>query len=285
MTTQEKIELEKAACKVRMGVVEATHGAKSGHPGGSLSAADLFAYLYQKEMRIDPSNPKCPERDRFVLSKGHTAPGLYSALALRGYFPAEDLKTLRHIGSYLQGHPNMNMTPGIDMSTGSLGQGVSAAAGMALAAKQKGMDVNVYTLLGDGEIEEGQVWEAFMFSAHYKLSNLCVAIDLNGLQIDGATKDVMNSAPVDKKMAAFGFDVIEIDGNDMEQLEKAFAHFHTNKAGEKPTAILMHTVKGKGVSFMENQVGWHGKAPNDEEYANAMAELNAQYAALEKEAK
>ncbi len=284
MTTQEKIALEKAACKVRMGVVEATHGAKSGHPGGSLSAADLFAYLYEKEMRIDPSNPKWPMRDRFVLSKGHTAPGLYSALALRDYFPAEDLKTLRHIGSYLQGHPNMNMTPGIDMSTGSLGQGVSTAAGMALAAKEKGMDVNVYTLLGDGEIEEGQVWEAFMFSAHYKLSKLCVVIDLNGLQIDGATKDVMNSAPVDQKMAAFGFDVIEIDGNDMEQLEKAFARFHANKAGEKPTAILMHTVKGKGVSFMENQVGWHGKAPNDEEYATAMAELTAQYAALEKEA-
>jgi transketolase len=283
MTTQEKIELEKAACKVRMGVIEATHGAKSGHPGGSLSAADLFAYLYEKELRIDPKNPKKADRDRFVLSKGHTAPGLYSALALRGFFPVEDLKTLRHIGSYLQGHPNMNMTPGVDMSTGSLGQGVSAAAGMALAAKTKAMDVNVYTLLGDGEIEEGQPWEAFMFAAHYKLTNFCVLIDLNGLQIDGPTEKVMNSKPVDKKMEAFGFRVVEIDGNDMEQIEKAFAAFHAEK--EKPTAILMHTVKGKGVSFMENQVGWHGKAPNDDEYAQAMQELNAQYAALEKEAK
>ena len=284
MTRQEKLALEMDACRIRMGIVEATHGAKSGHPGGSLSAADMFAYLYGREMRIDPRQPHKADRDRFVLSKGHTAPGLYSALALHGFLPWEELKNLRHIGSILQGHPNMNLTPGVDMSTGSLGQGISAADGMALAAKQKKLDVNVYALLGDGEIEEGQVWEAFMFAAHYKLDNLCAVIDLNGLQIDGATRDVMNSAPVDEKMKAFGFAVTVINGNDMEDIEKAFAFFHANAGTGRPTAILMHTVKGKGVSFMENQVGWHGKAPNDAEYAQAMDELKAAYAALEKEA-
>jgi transketolase len=283
MTNNEKCALKKAACKVRMGVIESTHGAKSGHPGGSLSAADVFAYLYTKELRVDPQNPQKADRDRFVLSKGHTAPGLYSALALRGFFPWEELKNLRHIGSFLQGHPNMNMTPGIDMSTGSLGQGVSTAVGMALGAKKSGLDSNVYTLLGDGEIAEGQVWEAFMFAAHYKLDKLCVIIDLNGLQIDGATSDVMNTAPVDEKMAAFGFDVTEINGNDFEELEKAFNKFHENIGSGKPTAILMHTVKGKGVSFMEDQVGWHGKAPNDDEYNKAMDELNAQLSELNKE--
>ena len=284
MTKQEKLALEKAACKVRMGIVEATHGAKSGHPGGSLSAADLFAYLYEKELRIDPKNPRKADRDRFVLSKGHTAPGLYSALAKRGFFAWEALPTLRHIDSFLQGHPNMNTVPGVDMSTGSLGQGVSAAAGMALAAQKQGKGVNVYTLLGDGEIEEGQVWEAFMFASHYKLDDLCVFIDLNGLQIDGPTAKVMNSAPVDEKMKAFGFAVMAIDGNNINQLEDAFAFFHANAGTGKPTAVLMNTVKGKGVSFMENQVGWHGKAPNDAEYEQAMAELNAHMAALDKEA-
>ena len=282
MTNEEKRSLAIAACKVRMGVVEATHGAKAGHPGGSLSAADLFTYLYNKEMRIDPANPKDPDRDRFVLSKGHTAPGLYSALAYRGFFPVEDLPTLRHIDSYLQGHPNMNTVPGVDMSTGSLGQGVSAAAGMAKGAKYLGKDINVYTLLGDGEIEEGQVWEAFMFAAHYHLDNFCAIIDLNGLQIDGPTKEVMNSAPVDEKMAAFGFQVVSIDGHDFAAMESAFAAFHA--CTDKPTAILMKTTKGKGVSFMEGQVGWHGKAPNDAEYATAMAELSAAMAELEAQA-
>lgn len=279
MTKQEKLALEKAACRVRMGIIEGTHSAKSGHPGGSLSAAEVFAYLYEKELRVDPADPHKPDRDRFVLSKGHCAPGLYAALANRGFFPVEELKSLRHIGSFLQGHPNMNTVPGVDMSTGSLGQGVSAAAGMALAAQKKGLDVNVYTLLGDGEIAEGQVWEAFLFAAHYGLANLCVMIDLNGLQIDGATKDVMNTAPVDAKLEAFGFAVQSVDGHDLEALEQAFAAFRARQ--DKPTAILLHTVKGKGVSYMENVVGWHGKAPNDEEYAQAMAELNARMAALE----
>lgn len=277
VTDKEKKELELMACRVRMGIIEGTHAAKSGHPGGSLSAADVFTYLYFKELRIDPKDPSKPDRDRFVLSKGHTAPGLYAALALRGYFPESELGTLRHIGSRLQGHPNMNDTPGVDMSTGSLGQGVSAAAGMALAAKHTGSGVRVYTLLGDGEIEEGEVWEAFMFAAHYKLSNLTVIIDNNGLQIDGPVEKVMNSAPIDKKLEAFGFDVIKTDGNDMEALEAAFA---AAKKSPGPACILMHTVKGKGVSYMENQVGWHGKAPNDEEYAQAMEELRAQLARL-----
>ena len=283
MTKEECKALQIAACQIRMGVIESTHGAKAGHPGGSLSAADMFAYLYNKEMRIDPQNPQWENRDRFVLSKGHTAPGLYSALAYRGFFPVADLPTLRHIDSYLQGHPNMNTVPGVDMSTGSLGQGVSCAAGMAKAAKYLKQDeVRVYTLLGDGEIEEGEVWEAFLFAAHYKLDNFCAIIDLNGLQIDGPTKDVMNTEPVDAKMRDFGFEVVTINGHDVDEIEKAFDVFHATSG--KPTAILMHTTKGKGVSFMENQVGWHGKAPNDEEYKTAMDELNAQMAELEAQA-
>ena len=235
MTNQEQHQLAAAALAIRMGVIEGTHSAKSGHPGGSLSAADMFAYLYEKELRIDPARPQWPGRDRFVLSKGHTAPALYAALAHRGFFPVEDLKTLRHIGSYLQGHPNMNSVPGVDMSTGSLGQGVSVAAGMAKAARVMGSGVNVYTMLGDGEIDEGEVWEAFMFAAHYHLDNLCVMIDLNGLQIDGATKDVMNSEPVDAKMEAFGFDTVTIDGHDFAQIERAFDVFHQNAGSGKPT--------------------------------------------------
>ena len=281
MTNQEQHQLAAAALAIRMGVIEGTHSAKSGHPGGSLSAADMFAYLYEKELRIDPARPQWPGRDRFVLSKGHTAPALYAALAHRGFFPVEDLKTLRHIGSYLQGHPNMNSVPGVDMSTGSLGQGVSVAAGMAKAARVMGSGVNVYTMLGDGEIDEGEVWEAFMFAAHYHLDNLCVMIDLNGLQIDGATKDVMNSEPVDAKMEAFGFDTVTIDGHDFAQIERAFDVFHQNAGSGKPTCILMRTVKGKGVSFMENNADWHGKAPNDKEYEAAMQELRAQLEELE----
>ena len=271
MTASEKKQLMVTACKVRMGVIEGTYGAKAGHPGGSLSAADLFTYLYFKEMKIDPKNPKWEQRDRFVLSKGHTAPGLYGALANRGFFPVEDLPTLRHIGSYLQGHPNMNETPGVDMSTGSLGQGVSAACGMALAAKHKGMDCRVYTLLGDGEIEEGQVWEAMMFAHHYKLDNLCVIIDNNGLQIDGNIADVMSPYPIPEKLRAFGFEVAEIDGHDFEQMEAAFAKARETKG--VPFAIVMKTIKGKGVSYMENQVGWHGKAPNEEQRQQALKEL------------
>ena len=280
MTNIDKHSLAVAACKVRMGVIESTHGAKAGHPGGSLSAADMFTYLYFKEMRIDPKNPKWDDRDRFVLSKGHTAPGLYSTLANRGFFPVEDLPTLRHIDSYLQGHPNMNMVPGVDMSTGSLGQGISTAVGMAKAAKLMGKDnVRVYSMLGDGEIAEGEVWEAFLFAAHYHLDNFCAIIDLNGLQIDGATKDVMNTAPVDDKMKAFGFNVVVIDGHNFDDMEQAFESFHSCEG--KPTCILMKTTKGKGVSYMLNNVGWHGKAPNDAEYEVAMGELRAQLAELE----
>ena len=279
MTTSEKKQLMAAACKVRMGAIKGVHAAKAGHPGGSLSAADLFTYLYFKELRIDPKNPKWEDRDRFVLSKGHTAPGLYAALALRGYFPEEDLLTLRQIGSHLQGHPNMNLTPGVDMSTGSLGQGVSTAAGMALAAKYQGKDCRVYTLLGDGEIQEGEVWEAFMFAHHYKLDNLCVIIDNNGLQIDGRVEDVMSPYPIPEKLRAFGFQVYEIDGHDFEQMETAFNQARETKG--VPSAIVMTTVKGKGVSFMENQAGWHGKAPNDEEFEIAMNELSAQLAEVE----
>ena len=279
MTNQERHQLALTACKVRMGVIESTHSAKCGHPGGSLSAADMFTYLYNKEMRIDPTNPKWEARDRFVLSKGHTAPGLYATLANRGFFPVEDLTTLRKIGSYLQGHPNMNTVPGVDMSTGSLGQGVSVAAGMAKAAKYMGSDVNVYTVLGDGEIAEGEVWEAFLFASHYKLDNLCVIIDLNGLQIDGRTVDVMNTNPVNDKMAAFGFNVIEIDGHSFDDMEAAFAAFRACEG--KPTAILMKTIKGKGVSYMTDNAEWHGKAPNDAEYEVAMGELRAQLAELE----
>ena len=273
-----KKELEIYATKIRMGIIEGTYNAKAGHPGGSLSAADVFAYLYAKEMRVDPKNPKWDDRDRLVLSKGHCAPGLYAALAYKGFFPVEDLKTLRHIDSYLQGHPNMNTVPGVDMSTGSLGQGISVAVGMAKGAKYLGKDINIYSVLGDGEIEEGQVWEAMMFANQYKLDNLCIIIDCNGLQIDGPCSEVMSAEPIDEKVKAFGFDVITIDGNDFDEIEKAFDAFHKST---KPFAIIMNTVKGKGVSYMENQVGWHGKAPNEEEYNIAMAELNAKLAELE----
>jgi transketolase len=279
MTASEKKQLMATACKVRMGVIEGTHGAKAGHPGGSLSASDLFTYLYFKELNIDPKNPKWEERDRFVLSKGHTAPGLYAALALRGFFPVEDLPTLRHIDSYLQGHPNMNTVPGIDMSTGSLGQGVSCAAGMALAARKMGRSCRVYALLGDGEIQEGQVWEAMMFAHHYKLDNFCAIIDNNGLQIDGKVDEVMSPYPIPEKLRAFGWNVVEIDGHDFDQIEGAFARAKETKGA--PTAIVIKTLKGKGVSYMEGQAGWHGKAPNDEEYEIAMAELRAQLAEVE----
>ena len=271
MNAEEKLRLQKLACQVRMGIIEGVYHAKSGHPGGSLSSADVFTYLYFKELHVDPANPKWEDRDRFVLSKGHTAPGLYAALANRGFFPVEDLQTLRHVGSHLQGHPNMNTTPGVDMSTGSLGQGVSAAAGMALAAKHQGKNVRVYTLLGDGEIAEGQCWESFLFASHYKLDNLCVIVDINGLQIDGRTRDVMNTEPLDKKLEAFGFAVTSVDGHDFDDLERGFKLFHETTG--KPTCILMHTVKGKGVPFMEDQAGWHGKAPNSEEYPIAMEAL------------
>ena len=281
MTSEENKQLQLMAVKVREGIVTATHGAKSGHPGGSLSAADMYTYLYFKEMRVDPKNPKWADRDRFVLSKGHTCPGLYSALANRGFFPVEDLPTLRHIDSYLQGHPNKNTVHGVDMSTGSLGQGLSAACGMAKGAKFLNKDINVYSLLGDGELAEGQIWEATMFAAHYHLDNLCIIVDLNGLQIDGRTCDVMNTAPVDKKFQAFGCNVISINGHDFADIEKAMNFFHANHGTGKPTAILMTTVKGKGVSYMENQAGWHGKAPNDEEYAQAMAELAQARKAIE----
>ena len=283
MTNAEKLTLAKHACHIRMGVIEGTHSAKCGHPGGSLDIAELLSYLYFVEMNIDPKDPKKADRDRLVLSKGHAAPALYAALAERGYFPVEDLKTLRKIGSYLQGHPNMNTVPGVDMSTGSLGQGISCAAGMAKAAKYLHKDdVRVYALLGDGEIEEGEVWEAFLFAAKYKLDNLCVIIDLNGLQIDGPTSEVMPTDPVDAKMRDFGFRTVTIDGHDFAQIEDAFQYFHTQTGA--PTAVLMNTTKGKGVSYMENQVGWHGKAPNDEEYKIAMDELNAQLAELEAQA-
>ena len=279
MTLSEKKQLQLTACKVRMGIIESTYAAKCGHPGGSLSAADMFTYLYFKELNVDPKQPKMASRDRFVLSKGHTAPGLYSVLAERGFFPVEDLKTLRHIDSYLQGHPNMNMVPGVDMSTGSLGQGVSTAAGMALAAKHTGNNCRVYTLLGDGEIQEGQCWEAFMFAAHYKLDNFVAIIDNNGLQIDGNIADVMSPYPIVEKLQSFGFHVVAIDGHDFDAIENALETAKTVKG--QPTAIVMKTVKGKNVSFMENNAGWHGKAPNDAEYAQAMSELKAQYAELE----
>ena len=266
-----KLELQKTANEVRKGIVTAVHGAKAGHPGGSLSAADIFTYLYFEEMNIDPKDPKKADRDRFVLSKGHTAPGLYSVLANRGYFPVEDLKTLRHLGSYLQGHPCMQETPGVDMSSGSLGQGISAAVGMALAAKLDNKSYRTYTLLGDGEIQEGQVWEASMFAGHRKLDNLVVIVDNNGLQIDGKIDDVCSPYPIDKKFEAFNFHVINIDGNDFDQIDAAFKEAKETKG--MPTAIICKTVKGKGVSFMENSAGWHGKAPNDEEYATAMADL------------
>ena len=279
MTSSEKKQLQMEACKVRMGVIESTHGAKAGHPGGSLSAADVFTYLYFKEMNIDPKNPKWEERDRFVLSTGPTAPGLYAALANRGFFPVEDLPTLRHIDSYRQGRPNMNTVPGVDMSTGSLGQGVSVAVGMALGAKYQGKTYRVYTLLGDGEIQEGQVWEACMAASHYKLDNLCVIVDNNGLQIDGDIAKVMSPYPIVDKLEAFGFHVEAVDGHDFEALEAAFRKAKEVKGA--PTAIVMSTTKGKGVSFMENNAGWHGKAPNDQEYAKAMDELKALMAEVE----
>ena len=266
-----KLELMKTANEVRKGIVTAVHSAKAGHPGGSLSAADIFTYLYFEEMNIDPKEPKKADRDRFVLSKGHTAPGLYSVLAQRGYFPVEDLKTLRHTGSYLQGHPDMKHIPGVDMSSGSLGQGISAAVGMAIAGKLDNADYRVYTLLGDGEIQEGQVWEAAMLAAHKKLDNLVVIVDNNNLQIDGAIDEVNSPYPIDKKFEAFNFHVINIDGNDFDQIDAAFKEAKTVKGC--PTAIIAKTIKGRDVSFMENQAGWHGKAPNDEEYAVAMADL------------
>lgn len=273
-----KLELQKKAVEVRKGIVTGVYNAKSGHPGGSLSAADLFTYLYFEEMNVDPKNPEYENRDRFVLSKGHTAPGYYAALALKGFFPIEDLKTLRHVGSYLQGHPDKKHTPGVDMSSGSLGQGLSVAVGMALAAKMQGKDYRTYCLCGDGEIQEGQIWEAAMFAGHRKLDNLCVIVDNNNLQIDGTVEDVCSPYPIDEKFKAFNFHVININGNDFDEIDKAFAEARAHKG--EPTAIIAHTVKGKGVSFMEDKAGWHGKAPNEEEYKIAMAELEE----LEKEA-
>ncbi|MDO4619454.1 MAG: transketolase [Lachnospiraceae bacterium] len=268
MNTQ---DLKKVAVEVRKGIIEATHSAKSGHPGGSLSAADIFTYLYMEELNVDPQDPKNPDRDRFVLSKGHTAPGYYSAMAQKGYFPVEELKTLRHTGARLQGHPSMNYLPGIDMSSGSLGQGISAACGMALAAKMQNKDYRVYTLLGDGEIQEGQVWEASMFAAAKKLDNLVVIVDNNNLQIDGTIEEVNSPYPIDKKFEAFNFHVINIDGHDFDQIRAAFKEARETKG--VPTAIIAKTIKGKDVSFMENQASWHGAAPNDEQYAQAIAEL------------
>lgn len=266
-------ELSKLATQVRMGIINSVHAAKCGHPGGSLSIADMITYLYFEEMNIDPENPKMDSRDRFVLSKGHTAPALYSTLALRGFFPTEELLTLRKFDSRLQGHPDMKGIPGVDMTTGSLGLGISAACGMALAGKIKNKDYRVFTILGDGESEEGQVWEACMFAAHYKLDNLCVIIDHNGLQIDGPVSEVMNPAPFEAKLSAFGFEVVSIDGHDFNQIESAIEKFKANRG--KAFAIVMKTTKGKGVSFMENQVGWHGAAPNDEQKDIAIAELSA----------
>ena len=279
LTPNEKKQLQITACKVRIGIIDSTHSAKAGHPGGSLSATEMFTYLYFKELNIDPQNPRWENRDRFVLSKGHTAPGLYAALAYRGFFPVEDLLTLRHIDSYLQGHPNMNSVPGVDMSTGSLGQGISCAAGMALGLKHQGKSARVYTLLGDGEIQEGQVWEACMFASHYKLDNLCVIIDNNGLQIDGDVADVMSPYPIVDKLEAFGFKALTIDGHDFDQIEAALNTARATKG--QPTAIVMKTIKGKGVSFMENNAGWHGKAPNDAEHEQAIGELKAILAELE----
>ncbi len=281
MTVSENKQLQLDAVKVREGILTAIHTAGSGHPGSSLSCADVLTYLYEKEMRVDPKDPAKKDRDRFVLSKGHAAPALYSMLAACGYFPASELETMRKPGSILQGHPNLHTTPGVDVSTGSLGQGISVATGMAKGAKMQGSDVNVYALIGDGELEEGQVWEAVMFAAHYKLDNLCIMVDMNGLQIDGPTKEVMNSAPLADKFAAFGCDVITADAHDFEAIENAFASFHENKGKGKPTCILFKSVKGKGVSFMEDNVAWHGKAPNDEQYEQAMNELAAERGKIE----
>ena len=279
MEISENKQLQINATKARMGAIIGTYNAKSGHPGGSLSAADVLTYLYFKEMNVDPSNPKWADRDRFVLSKGHSAPALYAVLALKGYFDWDELKSLRHVGAMLQGHPDMKGTPGIDMSTGSLGQGISTACGMAIAGKMDNKDYRVYTVLGDGECEEGQVWEALMFAAHKNLDNLVVIVDQNGLQIDGTVAEVGGIEPLDDKFRSFGFNVLKVDGHSFEELDKAFANARETKG--MPTAILMQTVKGKGVSFMENQVGWHGKATNDEEYKIAMAELEAKLAELE----
>ena len=279
MTANEKKQLMVNACKVRIGAIEGVHSAKAGHPGGSLSAAEMFTYLYCKELKVDPANPKWDDRDRFVLSKGHCAPGLYAALALRGFIPMEDMLKLRKIDSYLQGHPNMNYIPGVDMSTGSLGQGISTAVGMALMAKMDQKDIRVYTLLGDGEIQEGQVWEAMMSAKHYGLDNLCVIIDNNGLQIDGAIEKVMSPYPIAEKMQAFGFETVEIDGHDFEQIEAAFAKARETKG--VPFGIVMKTVKGKDISYMENNPDWHGKAPNDAEFEIAMTELKAILSELE----
>ncbi len=279
MDNQEFLEMQKIACKVRIWTIEGVFNAKSGHPGGSLSAADMITYLYFKELNVDPKNPANPDRDRFVLSKGHCCPALYAALALKGYFSTDEIKVLRHIGAMLQGHPNMKDTPGIDMSSGSLGQGVSAACGMALAGKLDNKDYRVYAMLGDGECEEGQVWEAAMFAAHMKLDNLCLIVDFNGLQIDGNVNDVAGLEPLDKKFEGFGFEVIKIDGNNFDEIEAAFEKAKTVKG--KPAVIIAKTVKGKGVSYMENQVGWHGKAPNADEYKLALEELNAQLKVLE----
>jgi len=266
-------ELKNIAAHIKLGALEAVHSAMSGHPGGSLSIADILAYLYFVEMNVDPQNPDWEDRDRFVLSKGHTAPGLYAALAEKGYFPKEDLKTFRQIDSYLQGHPDMKSVPGVDMTTGSLGLGISAACGMALAAKIKNKDYRVYAILGDGELAEGQVWESAMFAAHYKLDNLCAFIDFNGLQIDGKITEVMNSTPIDEKYKAFNWNVIVIDGHDLNQIEAAVNNAKVTKG--KPTMIVCKTVKGNGVSFMENQVHWHGTAPNKEQYEQAVAEITA----------
>ena len=277
MDAQNKKQLQKTACNVRMSIIESVHAAKSGHPGGSLSIAEILTYLYFKEMNIDPKNPKMEGRDRFVLSKGHAAPALYSVLAERGFFPKEDLTTLRQIGSVLQGHPDMKHIPGVDMSTGSLGQGISTACGMALSAKHFGDSYKVYTILGDGELEEGQVWEAAMFAAHKNLSNLTAFVDFNGLQIDGSIDEVNSAKPIDKKFQAFGWHVICINGNDFDEIEAALAEA---KTVDKPVAIVASTTKGKGVSYMENQVSWHGAAPNDELYEQAMTELRDALAAL-----
>ena len=279
MDKSELLELKKTACKVRSWTVEGVFNAKSGHPGGSLSAADIITYLYFREMKVDPKDPKNPDRDRFVLSKGHCCPALYAALALKGFFSTDEIKVLRHIGAMLQGHPDMKNTPGVDMSSGSLGQGISAACGMALAGKLSSKDYRVFAMLGDGECEEGQVWEAAMFASHYKLDNLTVFVDYNGLQIDGTVEDVAGLSAIDEKFSSFGFEVITIDGHDFDHIEAAVNKAKQTK--DKPTVIIAKTVKGKGVSFMENKVGWHGKAPNADEYKIAMDELSAQLKALE----
>ena len=279
MDATTKKELMKIACKIRMGIIEGTFHAKSGHPGGSLSIAEDLSYLYWREMNVDPKNPKMENRDRLVLSKGHTAPALYAALALKGFFPESELKSLRHIGSMLQGHPDMKHIPGVDMSTGSLGQGISAACGMALSAKISGDSYRTYAILGDGEIEEGQVWEAAMFAAHYKLDNLLAIVDNNNLQIDGTVEEVMSPYPIPEKFAAFGWHVVTIDAHDFDEIEKAFEEAKTVKG--KPTVIVQKSIKGKGVSFMENQVGWHGSAPNAEQYEQALKELRDTLNALD----